>query len=76
VTKHEVIEQLCQMMGRVWQTIDPYAHEACDCVCRDTGVQYRNAGHALEFMENAISVALAKHCAAEQASQDSKGKEL
>ena len=58
-SKQEVIEQLCKMMGRVYQEIDPDAKEPCDCVCRDA-VEYRNAGHALEFMEEAISKAIAE----------------
>lgn len=56
--KQEVIEQLCRMMGRVWQEIDPDEKEPCDCVCRNKGSDYQNAGHALEFMEEAISNAL------------------
>jgi hypothetical protein len=59
--RQEVIEQLCKMMGRVWQTIDPDAHNACDCVCKDTGRDYRNSGEALEFMERVISEAIAAH---------------
>ena len=58
----EVIEQLCKMMGRVYSTIDPYAHEPCDCVCQDKGLNsYQNAGHALTFMEEAVSAAIAMH---------------
>lgn len=58
--KQEVIQQLCKMMGRAWSTIDPNAHEPCDCVCGREG-RYQNAGHALTFMEEAISEAIARH---------------
>ena len=58
--KQQVIEQLCKMMGRVWAVIDPDAHEPCDCVCDQKLTSYQNAGHALTFMEYAISEAIAR----------------
>lgn len=58
-TKDSVIKQLCKMMARVANTIDPYAHEPCDCVCRDrSSREYRNSGKALTFMEQALSDAI------------------
>lgn len=49
-----VIEQLCKMMGRVWEAIDPMGHFTTDCVCKPRD-DYRNDGVALELMEEAIS---------------------
>ncbi len=60
MTKQEVVEQLCKLMWRAYATIDPGAREPCDCVCRDTGMAYQNAGHALTFLEEAVSEAIAK----------------
>ncbi len=68
MTRDEVIQQLCGMMGRVWSCIDPDAHHPCDCVCRNKGMwNYQNAGHALEFMEKAISEAIANYSASAEA---------
>lgn len=52
--RKEVIEQLCKMMGRVWQAVDPNGHSATDCVCKPKD-DYRNEGVALELMEEAVS---------------------
>ena len=49
-----VIEQLCKMMGRVYNAIDPNGHEACDCVCK-AKPDFRAGEHVLEVMEQAIS---------------------
>lgn len=68
--KQEVIEQLCKMMGRAWDCIDPNGHNPCDCVCKDTGLtNYQNAGEALTFMEEAISEAIARHVHGVKASE-------
>lgn len=73
MTKQDVIEQLCKMMGRSWETIDPNGHEACDCVCNEHGDrEYHNAGHALEFMEEAVSDAIAAYHKRQERSERSE----
>jgi hypothetical protein len=54
----EVIAQLCRMMWRVSEHIDPESHNPCDCVCRVRS-DYRNSGEALAWMERVISAAIA-----------------
>ncbi|WP_146644895.1 hypothetical protein [Labilithrix luteola] len=70
MTRDEVIEKLCGMMGRVWSEIDPNSNDPCDCVCRNKQIfPYRNSGEALAFMQKAIDEALrARHLSADSVS--------
>lgn len=61
MTREEVLTKLCGMMGKVWDAIDPFAHNPCDCICRNKLNHYQNSGEALEFMQKAIDKAIAEY---------------
>ena len=61
MTREEVIGRLCVLVSSVWRTLDPGHVTASDCFCRDAvfgGVDYRNEGLALDFIEKAVKNAI------------------
>lgn len=61
----ECIRRLCQLHADVVRVIDPLHHRPADCFCGESGFwplsspsDYRNDGHALEFIERAVHAAI------------------
>lgn len=59
--KLAVIRRLCELQERVYPCIDPRYKKAADCFCdlRDDHENFRDAGHAIDFIERSTKRALA-----------------
>jgi hypothetical protein len=64
---HAIIRRLCALQAHVCSEVLGYDHPA-DCFCGDEGFwpledpdDYRNDAVAVEFIENAVLVAIRKH---------------
>jgi hypothetical protein len=60
LTREEVIERLCMLMGKV--TIEVFqCREVADCVCLSRANmpdRYQNNGEAIKFIEDAVEAAI------------------
>lgn len=61
----QYIARLCKLQAEVSEAIDPAAHRPADCFCGESGYwpllrveNYRNDGHAIDFIENAVREAI------------------
>ena len=55
MTRNEVIKELCDIVGMVYQSMGDFSH-ASDCFCEDWqgAVHFRHEGKTLEFVKQAV----------------------
>jgi hypothetical protein len=60
MTKDEVLERLCDMLFKVWESFDPNAHEPNDCFCPKANptLRFQTAAQPLRWVESLVSDAL------------------